>query len=144
MVRHRATERLEEHRAHSAIRRGPICRNSAHRTRASRTRDAIVSTNVDTRAMKKLRKKVAYRTASKRNLMMDILTDAGRRAKHRAAEKLAEAELRAALDYPRDEKGKPIAGHIVKTIAASFIHPSSGIDRAIDFEFAAGQFLRRL
>lgn len=76
--------------------------------------------------------------------MKDIFTDAGRTATNRAVGKEAELQLRAALNDPRDEKGRPVALHHVKTLAASAIRASPGTDRESDFEFAAGLFLERL
>jgi|GEM_PF-3385802 len=94
--------------------------------------------------MKKAHKKVPYHKEGKRNPMLDISTAAGRRAKNRVAEKTSENELRAALAYPKDGKGKPIASHLVKKIAASQLRSNPGISYAIELEFALDQFLSKL
>jgi hypothetical protein len=94
--------------------------------------------------MKKPRKKVPYKKPSKRNPVLDIQSDAGRRAKNRVAEKTSDNELRAALAYPKDGKGKPIAGHLVKTLAANQLRANPGTSHALDFEFAVEQFLSKL
>ena len=94
--------------------------------------------------MKKSCKKVPYNKQSKRNPMLDIQSDAGRRAKNRVAEKKSDNELRAALAYPKDGKGKPIAGHLVKTLAANQLRANPGKSHALDFEFALEEFLSKL
>jgi len=94
--------------------------------------------------MKKPRERVPYTKPSKRNPMQDIHTDAARRAKLLAAEKDADARLRSALGNPTDKRGKPVAGHIVRTMAASHLVSSAGQSVADDFVFAAGMFLSKL
>jgi hypothetical protein len=54
--------------------------------------------------------------------MLDISTDAGRTAKNRAADKKAEQCLRAAVGNPINEKGHPVPGHLLKTIASVRLH----------------------
>src|SRR5580698_2734100 len=93
---------------------------------------------------KKHGKKVPYTQPSKRNLMQDIRTVAGRRAKARSVEKMASNKLRAALGNPIDKKGKPLPGHIVTTMAASHIFSSPGQSVVNDFEATADMFLGKL
>lgn len=95
------------------------------------------------KAMKKSRKKVPYTKPSKRNPMVDIDTDAARRAKLLSAEKEAAAKLRAALDDPKNNKGKPVAGHVVMAIAASHLISSAGQSVTDDFGFAVDAFLSK-
>jgi hypothetical protein len=94
--------------------------------------------------MKKSRKKVAYTQQSKRDLMRDIHTDAGRRAKILAAEKEANERLRSAVGNPIGKSGKPVARYVVQTIAAEHLLCSPGHSAADDFTFAADRFLRKL
>src|ERR1043166_662087 len=94
--------------------------------------------------MKKDKQKVAYHKESKRNVMNDVLTEAGRRAKNRAAEKEAEGRLRRALENPTDTNGKPIAGHLLKRIAAERLVTSIGPCSAGTFDYAARIFLAEL
>jgi hypothetical protein len=94
--------------------------------------------------MKTPRKKVPYSKPSKRNPMQDIHTDAARRAKILAAEKEADTKLRSVLGNPTDKKGRPVAGHIVRAIAASHLVSSAVQSVAYDFGFAADTFLRKL
>jgi len=94
--------------------------------------------------MKKPRKRVPYYKPSKRSLMKDIFTDAGRRALNRAAEKEAENCLRAALDNPTDTKGKPIAAHLLKKIAAERLVTSEGSDPIVDFYYATEAFISKV
>lgn len=91
--------------------------------------------------MKKARKKVPYTKASKRNVMRDVRTDAGRRAKARSADKAAIEKLRAVLGHPADKKGKPLAGHLVKTLAAGRLASSVGQNVEYDFRAAVEMFL---
>lgn len=76
--------------------------------------------------------------------MQDIHTDAARRAKILAAEKEADTKLRSALGNPTDKKGRPVAGHIVRAIAASHLVSSAVQSVAYDFGFAADTFLCKL
>jgi hypothetical protein len=88
--------------------------------------------------------KVPYRQPGKRNPVKDVLTDAGRRAMNRAAEKEAEISLRTSLENPTDAKGKPVAGHVVKKIAAERLLTLAGSNLDFDFHFAAGAFVSKL
>ncbi len=94
--------------------------------------------------MKQTQNKAVYRRAGKRNVMKDISTPAGRQAKNRNAEKIAEQKLRKALDHPKDEKGKPVSGHLVTTLAANRLHAVSEHDCEWDFEITSGLFLEKL
>jgi len=94
--------------------------------------------------MKQKRKKVPYSKPGKRSLFKDIFTDAGRRAMNRAAEKEAEISLRTALKNPTDPKGKPVAAHLVKKIAAERLTTQAGSNLDLDFDFATNVFLSKL
>lgn len=94
--------------------------------------------------MKKSRKKVPYSQPSKRNPMVDVPTNAARRAKTLESEKAADARLRAALGNPKDVHGKPVPGHIVSTMAASHLVAVPGLNIADDFTYIANTFLAKL
>ena len=94
--------------------------------------------------MSKRLKKSPYKQSSKRNSMLDIQTNAGRRAKHREAEQQAGTRLREAVGNLVDKKGRPLAGHIIANIAANRLISSPGQSASYDFEASVYLFLSSL
>jgi hypothetical protein len=94
--------------------------------------------------MKPSRNKVAYKKPSKRSPLVDIPTDAARRAKVLEAEKHAKSRLRVALGNPTDSRGKPVAGHVVTKIAADQLLATSDGSTVLDFEYLAHKFMSGL
>ncbi len=94
--------------------------------------------------MRKPREKVPYRKPSKRNPMLDIPTEAARRAKVLAAEREADSRLRTALDNPTNARGKPVAAHLLKKIAAECLITREGSNHNRAFDFATKAFMQKL